>query len=137
MKSKRSSPPSPPGLPSQRQLRVGEEMRHALVEILTDHHLADPDLAGKTITITEIRMSPDLKMATIFFLPFGEKGEEKKLTAALNRAHGYFRGRLSRLVNLRFSPRLNFIFDKSFDEAGRIDKLLSDPHVEQDLDDER
>ena len=97
-RKKKSSAPA-----GQRQLRVGEEMRHALAEILREHHLADPDLAGKIITVTEVRISPDLRNATAFVLPLGGT-ETDKTVQALNRAAGYFRGELGRAVKMQFTP---------------------------------
>ena len=91
-RNKKSSAPA-----GQRQLRVGEEMRHALAEILREHHLADPDLHDKIITVTEVRISPDLRNATAFVLPLGGS-ETDKTVQALNRAAGYFRGELGRAV---------------------------------------
>jgi ribosome-binding factor A len=108
-RKKKSSAPA-----GQRQLRVGEEMRHALSEILREHHLDDPDLAGKIITVTEVRVSPDLRNATAFVLPLGGSDTDKTVQA-LNRAAGYFRG------------------DETFEEASRIEKLLHDPAVARDL----
>src|SRR5690554_2085558 len=89
--------------PSQRQLRVGEEVRHALVRILARGELTDPDLSGQSITVTEVRMSPDLRNATAFVTPFGG-GDADRIVKALNRAGGYFRGQIAREVELRYSP---------------------------------
>ena len=126
-RKKKSSAP-----PGQRQLRVGEEMRHALSEILREHHLADPDLAGKIITVTEVRVSPDLRNATAFVLPLGGTDTEKTVQA-LNRAGGYFRGELGRSVKMQFTPTVRFRADETFEEASRIEKLLHDPVVARDL----
>jgi len=118
--------------PSQRQLRAGELIRHALMDILAREEFSDPDLHGRSITITEVRVSPDLKHATAFCAPLG--GENMAAaTAALNRAQGFLRGRLARLVELRFSPTLRFIADDSYDEARRIDQLLASERVRRDL----
>lgn len=119
--------------PSQRQLRVGEELRHALSRILSRGDLRDPELAEANITVTEVRMSPDLKAATVFVVPFAE-GSPEALVSALTRAAPYFRGQLGREIDLRFIPKLSFEADHSFDQAARIDALLRRPRVRQDLD---
>jgi ribosome-binding factor A len=126
-RKKKSSAPA-----GQRQLRVGEEMRHALSEILREHHLADPDLQGKIITVTEVRVSPDLRNATAFVMPLGGT-ETDKTVQALNRAAGYFRGELGRAVKMQFTPTIRFRADESFEEATRIERLLHDPAVARDL----
>jgi ribosome-binding factor A len=118
--------------PSQRQLRVGEELRHALSRILARADVRDPELAGRSITVTEVRMSPDLKQATVYVLPFAE-GTPEALVAALGRASSYFRGQLGREIDLKFTPELRFAADRSFDEAARVDALLRKPRVRQDL----
>ncbi|MFN7180996.1 30S ribosome-binding factor RbfA [Hyphomonas sp.] len=124
-----------PGLPSQRQLRAGEIVRHALAEIIAREDFRDPDLAGVLVTVGEVRCSPDLKHANIFVTPLGDDTEEgrAKLAAALNRASAFLRGRLGREIELKFTPVLNFIADKSYDEATAIDRLLADPRVRRDL----
>jgi ribosome-binding factor A len=126
--------------PSQRQLRVGEALRHALAEILVRGGLRDPELADLQATVTEVRMSPDLRAATAFIVPFGG-GDAEALAKALNRAAGFFRARLAGSVELRvaptirFAPDLSFDFapDLSFDNVGRIERLLQDPAVVRDL----
>lgn len=119
--------------PSQRQLRAGELIRHALMDILAREEFDDPDLHGKSITVTEVRCSPDLKNATAFCAPLG--GEDMaKTVQALNRAAGFLRGRLSREVDMRYTPILRFIADDSYDEARRIDQLLASDRVRRDLD---
>jgi ribosome-binding factor A len=107
-------------------------MRHALSEILREHHLDDPDLHDKIITVTEVRVSPDLRIATAFVLPLGG-AETEKTVEALNRAAGYFRGELGRAVKLQFTPTIRFRADETFEEASRIEKLLHDPSVARDL----
>ena len=108
--------------PTQRQLRAGELIRHALTEILAREEFDDPALHGKSITITEVRISPDLKNATAFSAPLG--GEDMaKTIEALNRVAGLLRGRLSREIDMRYTPMLRFISDDSYDEARRIDQL--------------
>lgn len=111
--------------PSQRQLRVGEVLRHALIDVLRESHIHDPDLADRSITVTEVRVSPDLKNATAFVVPLGGAAAELVLPA-LKRAAPYLRGQLARHLTLRFTPNLRFEFDASFDRAGRIDALLRD-----------
>ena len=111
--------------PSQRQLRVGEEIRHALVRILARGELRDPALAGANITVTEVRVSPDLKHATAFVTPFGG-GDATALARACRHAAGYFRGQLAHEVPLRHVPAITFEPDRSFDTATRIDTLLHD-----------
>ena len=118
--------------PTQRQLRAGELIRHALMDILAREEFSDPDLAGKSITVTEVRISPDLKNATGFCAPLG--GEDMgKTVAALNRAAGFLRGRLSREIDMRYTPNLRFIADDSYDEARRIEQLLASERVRRDL----
>ncbi|HLI67468.1 MAG TPA: 30S ribosome-binding factor RbfA [Caulobacteraceae bacterium] len=119
--------------PSQRQLRAGELVRHALVEILRDEPLADPALSGVSVTLSEVRMSPDLKHALCFVEPLGG-AHAPEVTAAMNRAARFLRGRLGHAVDLRFTPALKFVHDESFAEAERIERLLHDPKVAQDLD---
>lgn len=116
----------------QRPLRVGEALRHALAEILERGDLRDPDLQGAPITVTEVRMSPDLRAAVIFILPLGG-GKVEAALAALTRATPYLRGVLARMLRLKFAPSLRFRADQSFDEANRITALLRDPRVAADL----
>jgi ribosome-binding factor A len=118
--------------PSQRQLRVGEELRHEVAHILEHAHFRDPDLASVSITVTEVRVSPDLKNATAFVTPLGG-GEMGRVVAALNRAQGYFRGQLGRGLALKFVPRVTFAADTSFDYSSRIEEVLHRPDVERDL----
>ncbi len=128
MTRKRSS-----SAPGQRQLRVGEALRHALAEILARGELRDPELAGLQVTVTEVRVSPDLRAATAFVVPFGG-GDAAVLAEALNRASAFFRMRLADEVELRVAPTIHFAPDLSFDKAERIERLLHDPHVARDLD---
>ena len=118
--------------PSHRQLRVGEELRHALSRILARGELRDPSLADLNLTVTEVRLSPDLKNATAFVVPLGGGGLEAAV-AALNRAGGFFRSRLAQEVALRHAPRVAFAPDRSFDEARRVDEILERPRVRRDL----
>ncbi|MFM2129854.1 MAG: ribosome-binding factor RbfA, partial [Pseudomonadota bacterium] len=124
---------SPARGPSQRQFRVGEELRHAMARIIDHAHFRDPDLAGVPITVTEVRVSPDLHNATAFVTPLGGRDLEK-VVAALNRAAGYFRREIAREVQLRVVPEIAFAADKSFDYSSRIDALLAQPRVARDLD---
>ena len=118
--------------PSQRQLRVGEELRHALAEIFARGELRDPALADVKATVTEVRVSPDLRAATAFVVPFGG-GDAKALAKALNNAAGFFRMRLAAAVDLRVAPMLRFQPDRSFDEVMRIEQILKSPAVARDL----
>lgn len=120
---------SPPG---QRQLRVGEELRHALAHILERDEVRDPALSGRPITVTEVRISPDLRQATVFVVPLGG-GRENEVLAALARARGFLRRRIADSVRLRYVPDLTFRIDQSFDEAERIARALRDPAVARDL----
>lgn len=118
--------------PSQRQLRAGELVRHALVEILAREDLRDPDLQGVSVTIGEVRASPDLKHMTAFVAALGAH-DPQKIAAALTRAAGFLRSRLAKSVELRFTPQLHFIADVSYDEATHIDEVLRRPEVARDL----
>ena len=111
--------------PSQRQLRVGELVRSALVEVLQRGDLHDPELEGVSITVSEVRLSPDLKVARAFVMPLGG-GDEEELVSALGRAAPYLRHEVNKRVHLKFSPELRFEIDRSFDEAGKIGRLLQD-----------
>ncbi len=110
---------------SQRQYRVAEELRHALAKIVNDGGSPEPELFDVNITVTEVRISPDLQNATVFVLPLGGKNA-LALTKALNRAVGYFRHKLAQAVQLRMVPKLRFEIDTSFDTAERIEHLLQD-----------
>lgn len=122
-----------PRRPSQRPLRVGEELRHAFVHLLASGEIHDPDLAGAMVTVTEVRMSPDLRNANIFFTPLGGEGGPAILKA-LKRAAPFIRRRLAEAVQLRVAPQLWFELDTSFESAGRIGTVLKDPQVRRDLD---
>lgn len=119
--------------PSQRQLRVGEELRHGLARVLGHHDLRDPALQDADITVTEVRVSPDLKSVTAFVMPLGGDHAGEVL-AALERSASFLRGRLAREVPMRFAPSLRFALDTSFDHASRIEAILHRPEVERDLD---
>jgi ribosome-binding factor A len=118
--------------PSQRQLRVGEELRHALAHILERGEVHDPGLAGVSVTVTEVRVSPDLRNATAFIMPLGG-GADADAVDALTRAKGFIRRRLAEMVRLRITPAFSFRLDASFDEAGHIEELLRRPEVARDL----
>jgi len=122
----------PDRIPSQRQLRVGEEVRHALAQAFERGEVRDPALVGKSMTVTEVRISPDLKNATAFVMPLGG-GEAEEAVAAINRASSFLRGWVGKQVRLRHVPKLNFRFDDSFDEAAHLDSLLHDPRVLRDV----
>ncbi|WP_085902544.1 30S ribosome-binding factor RbfA [Kiloniella majae] len=117
---------------SQRQLRVGEEIRHAMSEILNRTSFNDPNLESVIITISEVRISPDLKNATAFVVPLGGADLEA-VTKSLNKANGFFRRELSHMLRLRSCPRIGFEPDTSFDEAAKINTLLQSDSVQQDL----
>jgi ribosome-binding factor A len=119
--------------PSQRQLRVGEIMRHALAEMLVRGEIHDEVIAAHVITISEIRMSPDLKLATIYVMPLGGQ-DLGPVLEALGNNRRFIRGELARAVNLKFAPDIRFRADESFEEATRIDRLLDSPKVRQDVD---
>jgi ribosome-binding factor A len=119
--------------PSQRQLRVGEEVRHALAHILERSEVRDPDLVDKAITVTEVRISPDLKNATAYVVPLGGVGDVVKITAALNRIKSFIRHRVAQRVQLRSAPRLSFLADTTFDEASHINDLLHLTEVARNL----
>jgi ribosome-binding factor A len=117
---------------SQRQLRVGETVRHAVADILVNGSVHDADLEGHIITVPEVRMSPDLKLATIYVMPLGGRDTEIVI-AALERNKKFLRGEVARRVNLKFAPDIRFRVDDRFDEAERIEKLLRTPAVQKDL----
>jgi ribosome-binding factor A len=117
---------------SQRQLRVGETVRHAIADILSHGSVHDPELEGHIITVPEVRMSPDLKLATIYVMPLGGRDADIVI-AALERNKKFLRGGVARRVNLKFAPDLRFRVDERFDEAERIEKLLRTPAVQRDL----
>jgi len=124
--------PAPRPGPSQRQLRVGEEIRHILAEILSRQDLRDPGLVDAAITVSEVRVSPDLRNATVFVWPLGGANLEAVL-AGLGRAASFLSARVVKIMRLRSAPRLSFVADASFEEAGRIERLLRRPEVARDL----
>jgi ribosome-binding factor A len=118
--------------PSQRQLRAGELVRHALVDILRHETLSEPALQGASVTLSEVRMSPDLRHAICFVQPLG--GEHApEVVEALNRSAKFLRGRLGHSIELKFTPDLKFVHDDSFAAAAAIDRLLADPRVRRDV----
>jgi ribosome-binding factor A len=119
---------------SQRQLRVGELVRHALAEMLTRGAVHDPVIQGHLITVPEVRMTADLRLATIYVVPLGGRDAQAVL-AALERNKRFLRGEIARRINLKFAPDIRFRIDERFDEAERIEKLLRTPAVQRDLDD--
>jgi ribosome-binding factor A len=120
---------------SQRQLRVGEEIRHLLAELLERSDMRDPDLREARITVTSVDVSPDLRNATAFVMPLG--GEDKeRLLSALRRAAPWFRARVSEKAGLRSAPEIRFQLDTTFDEADRIGALLRRPDVARDIKDD-
>lgn len=125
------SRPAPKG-PSQRQLRAGELVRHALVDIFREEEIADPALHGVSVTVTEARVSPDLRHAIVFVEPLGGVDYPAVVTA-LNKHAKFIRGRLGRLIDMRFTPELKFLHDESFNEAARMNRLFEDPRVRRDL----
>ncbi len=133
--SRHKSNPAPgaPQTRSQRQLRVGEELRHAIARILERGEIRDPDVAGKNVTVTEVTVSPDLRQATVFVVPLGG-GDPGPLLTGLRRVAPFLRHEVGRLVQLRVLPDFSFQSDTSFDRAQRIEEILNSPEVRRDLD---
>ena len=119
---------------SQRQLRVGEEIRHLLAELLERGEMRDPELRDASITVTSVDVSPDLRNATAFVMPLGGK-DSARMLAALRRAAPWFRARVSEKAGLRSAPDIRFQLDTTFDEADRIGALLRRPDVARDIED--
>ncbi len=132
MSRKKSAHAKPP---SQRQLRVGEVIRHKLAEMLSRGDIHDDVLAAHVITVPEVRLSPDLKLATAFVIPLGGADTEAVIEA-LNRHKRYIRGEIAQAVNLKFAPDIRFKRDETYEEASRIDALLASPKVRQDVDED-
>jgi ribosome-binding factor A len=118
--------------PTQRQLRVGEALRHALADVLRDNEIRDPDLEGVSVTVTQVRPSPDMRHATVFCEPLGGKNA-KAIVAALNRHKGFLRGEMGHRITMKFTPELRFVEDESFAEAQKIEQILKSPEVQRDL----
>jgi len=116
--------------PSQRQLRVGELIRHALAEMLSRGEIHDPVIEGHMITVPEVRMTADLRLATVYVMPLGGK-DETEVVAALERNKKFLRGEIAHRVNLKFAPDLRFHVDERFDEAERIEKILRTPEAQR------
>jgi ribosome-binding factor A len=125
--------PDRPVPASQRQLRVGELVRHAMAELLTRGAVHDPVIEGHLITVPEVQMTADLRLATIYVMPLGGRDTDAVL-AAFERNKKYLRGEIARHVNLKFAPDIRFRIDERFAEAERIEKILRTPEVQRDLD---
>jgi ribosome-binding factor A len=121
---------------SQRVLRVGELIRHALADMLTRGEVHDPVIEGHMITVPEVRMSADLRVATVYVMPLGGR-DVTEVVEALNRNKRFLRGEIAHRVNLKFAPEIRFRADERFDEAERIEKLLRTPEVQRDLNREK
>ena len=130
--ARKTSPRQSAAAPSQRALRVGELIRHAVAEMLTRGDVHDPVLEGHLITVPEVRMTADLRLATIYVMPLGGRDMEEVLEA-LERNKRFLRGEIAHRVNLKFAPEIRFRADERFDEAERIEKLLRTPAVQRDL----
>ena len=118
--------------PSQRQLRVGEMLRHALSQVLVRGDIRDDDLAGVSVTITQVKPSGDMRHATVFCEPLGGKNADK-IIKALNRHKAFIRGEMGHMIELKFTPDLRFVEDDSFAEAEKIENLLKSERVRRDL----
>ena len=121
--------------PSQRMLRVGELVRHALAAMFARGEIEDDALRGAVITVPEVRMTPDLKIANAYIMPLGGLHAEE-IVAALNRHRKFVRGRVAPQINMKFAPEVRFFVDDTFEEASRIDALLRSEKVQRDLDDD-
>jgi len=121
-----------PSGPTQRMLRVGELVRHALAQVFARGEIVDPLLEGRVITVPEVRMAHDLKLASAYIMPLGGEGAAE-IVEALNRHHKFIRGRIAPALGLKFAPDLRFFVDETFDEYGRIDALLRSDRVQRDL----
>ena len=118
--------------PTQRQLRVGEMLRHALAEILVRGDIRDPDLEGTSVTVTQVKPSGDMRHATVFVEPLGG-ANAKAIVGALNRHKAFLRGEMGRTIELKFTPELRFVEDESFAEAQKIEDILKSSRVQRDL----
>jgi ribosome-binding factor A len=118
--------------PTQRQLRVGEMLRHALADILRQGDIRDDDLRGVSVTVTQVKPSPDMRHATVFVEPLGGKNA-KQVVGALNRHRAFIRGEMGHMIELKFTPDLRFVEDESFAEAEKIENLLKSERVARDL----
>ena len=120
------------GEPSQRMLRVAELIRHAVASLLSRGEINDPDLVGLVVTVPLVRMSPDLKLATVYVMPLGGKAQDA-IVAILDRHKKFLRGEVAHRVNLKYAPDIRFKVDESFANAAKIDALLQTAKVAQDL----
>jgi ribosome-binding factor A len=132
MRHKKQRSDTDPASASQRQLRVGELIRHALAEMFARGEVHDPVIEGHLITVPEVRLSADLRLATIYVMPLGGK-DIGAVVEALNRNKRFLRGEIAHRINLKFAPEIRFRVDERFDEAERIEKLLRTPQVQRDL----
>jgi ribosome-binding factor A len=121
-----------PGGPTQRQLRVGEALRHAIAEVLRDNEIHDADLEGVSVTITQVKPSPDMRYATVYCEPLGGENARTVITA-LNRHKGFLRGEMGHKIAMKFTPELRFVEDESFAEAQKIENILKSERVSRDL----
>jgi ribosome-binding factor A len=121
--------------PSQRQLRVGELIRHKLAEMLARGDIHDDGLASHVVTVPEVRLSPDLKLATVYVIALGDSATETVIEA-LDRHKRFIRGEVAHAVNLKFAPDIRFRRDETFEEASRIDALLASPKVRHDVEED-
>jgi ribosome-binding factor A len=128
----RKHSPSPYQGPSQRQLRVGELLRHALADVLRRGEIRDADLTGVSVTVTQVKPSPDMRHATVFVEPLGGKNADV-IVKALNRHKSYLRGEMGHQIALKFTPELRFVEDVSFAEAEKIEAILKSERVVRDL----
>ena len=120
------------GEPSQRMLRVAELIRHSMAELLTRGAIKDPVLEGRVVTVPRVKMSPDLKLASVYVMPLGGKAATEVI-AALDRHKKYLRTEIAHRINLKFAPDIRFKIDDSFDNVAKIDALLNSDKVKQDL----
>jgi ribosome-binding factor A len=130
--SHRSNSPGEARAPSQRQLRVGELIRHALAELLSRGEIFDDEVIRLMITVPEVRVSPDLRNATVYITPLGG-GDPKAAEKAMERNKRWLRGQVAHKINLKYAPELTFRYDDRFEESAKIDNLLHSPDVAQDL----
>ena len=131
-RKKKPSKPAAAKRPSQRMLRVGEMIRHKIAEMLIRAEIHDDVLASHVVTIPEVRISPDMKLATVYVMPLGGKSV-KPVIEALTRHKKYIRTEVAQTLDLRYAPDLRFREDETFEEATRIDRLLDSPKVRQDV----
>lgn len=126
------TPNAPPGAPSHRQLRVGETVRHALAEVMQRGEVMDPALAGVFVTVPEVRMTPDLKLATAYVMPLGGR-DAAGVVAALERNKKFIRGAIAKRLDMKFTPEVRFRIDESFDKGAAMDRILDSEAVRRDV----